>query len=193
MTISVSVELCNLSEEGIFEAAKVALQGAELEKCDWKITGSVIENMGLKIEYSPPRGDDDVRTLLHQNEFWEVTRQGEFLPETGKTPHHALAKAVVARAMVNERLALSVESAIRWVGDNWIFVDTIRSESHHHQLTDLGLNRFSIRAREGIANLEHFQNIVLLVEAVADEYLKEIRRTIDTQTGAVSALELEEK
>ena len=86
-----------------------------------------------------------------------------------------------------------VESAIRWVGDSWIFLDAIRSESDHHEITELGLNRFSVRTREGVANLEHFQNIVLLVEAVTDEYLQEISRTIDSQTGAVSALELIEK
>lgn len=192
MAIKVEVELSNLSELGVFEAAKAALQGVELSRLEWQITGSVIENMGLSIRYSPPREGADVRTILGQIEFWEATRQGEFLPETGRTPHHAVAKAVVAQAMIDERLPLNIEEAILWVEDRWIFLDAIRSNSDHHELIELGGNRFSVRARPGQENIDHFQNVVSLCEAVSSEYLREISRTVDSETGSVSAMDFEE-
>lgn len=192
MAISVEVELSNLSEEGVFAAAKAALQGADFGKLDWNITGPIIERLGISITYSPPSGENDARLIFGINEYWDATRLGELLPETGRTPHHAVAKAVVAQAMVDKRLPISIENAIAWVEDRWTFVEAIQKNSEHHHVTDLGSNRFSVRALSGHENLEHFQNIVRLSDAVIGEYLEELEREFDPITNNPNAIIFQE-
>jgi hypothetical protein len=190
MAIQVSLDIEDLNTAGVFGLAEIGLQGVDLGKCDWALTGPVIEQRGISLRYRPITGPNDVRAILGSRDEWDASvDQPTTESVSGQSPHHVVAKLIVKLAMTNESVALPLDRATQWLESDWLLVDILTTPSAHHEVTKLDNNHFLLTANDNDDDRDHFANLVDVAKSIDGDLLNRLDVTMDAVSNSATAIQ----
>lgn len=102
----ISVDLDDLTDEGLLYFLSTALQEPVTDLTDWSVYGPLIERFNIELSYSAP-SPKSARTILGlDDEPWTASRDGSRgdLYRDGRTPQIAIARLIVLNSLAGEEI-----------------------------------------------------------------------------------------